>query len=888
MKYFNKNIRDTVAAFHGIVTKLGDVKVQPSTAKSEEEANQLFDQGNHALLQVDEKLTLRDDVAIGRYLARRGSKKEQLLGASIFDQSKIDQWLAWTDQNVRFFAAATIDHLTGKAHEDTFDFKAANTNLRNAMKFLNSQLKDRKTLVGDDITIADIYLACHLVRSFQLVFETGFRKGIANVVNWFTEISNHEEFKNCFGKIKLCSRPLKPFTKEAEKPAKEGKDKSEKSENQNKSNKQDKGDKKGKGDKQEKGDKQTKGDNKGKGGKKGKGAKKEEEEEIKIGVPDDVQLNDPIYDKYKGVLKNAVYGQVVTRFPPEPSGFLHIGHIKAAMLNYHYSQIYAGKMILRFDDTNPTKEKIEFVQNIIKDLKTCEITPVKTTYTSDYFDQTQEKMREFIKMGMAYADNTPADQMKLERDEGIASANKTLPPKESLEIFEKMLEGNAPGWCIRANLDMTNKVKCLRDPVMYRCNDTPHHRTGSKYKAYPTYDFACPIVDALEGVTNCLRTIEYRDRDPLYHMIQSKLGFKPTEIFSYSKLQLKSTLMSKRKLQWFVDEGFVDGWNDPRFPTVQGLMRRGLTIQTLKEFMLEQGPSINTILMEWDKLWSTNKAIIDPISKRYYAIVKESAAEVIIENGPQTPEGITIDYHPKDPSLGSKVRILSSHLFIEREDVQDLNVGDKFTLSKWKNVVIKSKEEVDGRIRVVVELKPEDKDFKDTTKATFVSADDQFYVPVTIYEFGHLITKDSLKENDDVANFVNPNSRVKSEGYAEKDIIQAKVGDFIQIERRGYFYVDKDYRNHGEIVLHFIPDGKTKNMSKIASKIASNTLTKGEGEGGKAANRAEEAKAKGQQEGDEDKPLSKKQLKKLANKQKKKEKKQEHQKEGDAKGEQDN
>lgn len=642
MKYFNQDIRGTSAAFHGIIAKLSGVATEPSKASNDEEAKELFSLGNHALLQINDKVSLRDDVAIGRYLASKGGKKDQLLGTSIFEQSKVDQWLSWTDHNVRFVSAALLDHITGKSTEDTLDFKSANSTLRNSIKFLNTHLKDKKTLIGGEHTLADIYLAVQLVRPFQLVLESGFRKGAANVVEWFTAVTSHEEFKTCFGNIKLCSRPLKPVTNSAaealttEKVEDKGKAKGGK---KDKDAKQDKGGKKEKGAKGDKGAKQDKGDKKGKGGKNDKSKQEETKGEEVVGIPADHHFNDPIYEKYKDVLKSAVFGKVVTRFPPEPSGFLHVGHIKASMLNYHYSQIYGGKMILRFDDTNPSKEKVEFVQNIIKDLKTCEITPYKTTHTSDYFDQLQEKMVEFIKIGMAYADDTPGDQMKEERDKGTESKHKHMPPKETLEIFKKMCQGEAPGWCIRANLNMQDKSKCLRDPVMYRCNDTPHHKTGTKYKAYPTYDFACPIVDAIEGVTNCLRTIEYKERDPLYHLIHEKLGYQYIEIFEYSKLQLKSTLMSKRKLQWFVDTGKVDGWNDPRFPTVQGLMRRGLTVQTLKEFMLEQGPSINTVLMEWDKLWATNKKIIDPISKRYYTIIKESACEVYITNGPQQPEG---------------------------------------------------------------------------------------------------------------------------------------------------------------------------------------------------------------------------------------------------------
>ena len=293
--------------------------------------------------------------------------------------------------------------------------------------------------------------------------------------------------------------------------------------------------------------------------------------------------DDPIYAKYKDVLKGAEKGKVVTRFPPEPSGYLHIGHVKAAMLNYHYAKMYEGKMILRFDDTNPMNEKIEFVENICRDLATLEIIPDRVTYTSDYFDQTKEYMDKLIRLGLAYADDTPGDEMKLERDQGIESKYRNASVEDNLKRFHLMLEGKhdeepkpkeeekktqpaagkkggAPGggklptqqpqqteeekkeaaettaarvvpsaptevkpkhgdWCMRAKLSMTSPVKCLRDPVFYRIKREPHHRTGSKYKAYPTYDFACPIVDALEDVTHCLRTIEYHDRNALYDWV---------------------------------------------------------------------------------------------------------------------------------------------------------------------------------------------------------------------------------------------------------------------------------------------------------------------------------------------------------------------------------
>ena len=198
-------------------------------------------------------------------------------------------------------------------------------------------------------------------------------------------------------------------------------------------------------------------------------------------------------------------------------------------------------------------------------------------------------------------------------------------------------------------MNMQDKVKCLRDPVFYRVkSEVPHHRTGTKYKAYPTYDFACPIVDSLENITHALRTIEYHDRNALYAWVQEKLGLRKVELYDYSRLNLVSTILSKRNLKWFVDEGVADGWYDPRFPTVQGIMRRGMSVDALKLFMLEQGPSKNTNMMEWDKLWSINKDIIDPVAARYTAIVKSSASKLIIENGPEQIEAQSHPLHPKN------------------------------------------------------------------------------------------------------------------------------------------------------------------------------------------------------------------------------------------------
>lgn len=220
-------------------------------------------------------------------------------------------------------------------------------------------------------------------------------------------------------------------------------------------------------------------------------------------------------------------------------------------------------------------------------------------------------------------------------------------------------------------------------------------------------------------------------------------------IYDFSKLNLKSTVLSKRKLRWFVDENIVEGWNDPRFPTVQGIMRRGMTVEALKGFMLEQGPSKNTNLQEWDKIWANNKSLIDPVVPRYTAIAKESACKLVIENGPQPSEGRTQDLHPKDKAVGSKVVIFSRNLFIERDDASSIQEGEKITLMKWGNATVTRKEVGEnGSITLFANVDEADKDFKGTKKVTWISADKETTTEIKILEFGHLITKEKVEDND--------------------------------------------------------------------------------------------------------------------------------------------
>ena len=330
----------------------------------------------------------------------------------------------------------------------------------------------------------------------------------------------------------------------------------------------------------------------------------------------------------------------------------------------------------------------------------------------------------------------------------LAGKGFTEVPTKDPKVKEKVY------FCIRAKLDMQDKVKCLRDPVFYRCKDIPHHKTGTKYKAYPTYDLTCPIVDSLEGVTHALRTIEYRDRNALYDWVQEKLGLRKVVIYDFSKLNLTNTVLSKRKLRWFVEENHVEGWNDPRFPTVQGIMRRGMTSKALADFMLEQGPARNTVLMEWDKLWAINKQILDPIVPRYTCVRKDTAVKLTISNGPDSPEATMHPLHMKNPALGNKPVMFSKNLLLEKEDAKTLEANQKVTMMKLGNIMIKEKIVKGNDIELIGEYLPDDKDFKKTVKLTWLCNDPSTTMEIQMVEFDHLINKAKIEEEDDITKLV--------------------------------------------------------------------------------------------------------------------------------------
>ncbi|KAG6408636.1 hypothetical protein SASPL_131654 [Salvia splendens] len=517
-------------------------------------------------------------------------------------------------------------------------------------------------------------------------------------------------------------------------------------------------------------------------------------------------------------LPDAEVGKVKLRFAPEPSGYLHIGHSKAALLNQYFAERYKGQVIIRFDDTNPDKESSEFVDNLLKDIETLGIKFSAITYTSDHFPQIMEMAEKLIREGKAYVDDTPREKMQQERMDGIESRCRINSVEENLNLWKEMIAGSERGLvcCLRGKLDMQDPNKSLRDPVYYRCNLTPHHRIGAKYKVYPTYDFCCPFVDAVEGITHALRSSEYHDRNDQYYRIQTDMGFRKVHIYEFSRLNMVYTLLSKRKLLWFVQNGKVESWDDPRFPTVQGIVRRGLKIEALIQFILEQGASKNLNLMEWDKLWAINKKIIDPVCPRHTAVIEERRVLLILTDGPNDPFVRILPKHKKYEGAGEKGVTYSNRLWIDYADAESISVNEEVTLKDWGNAIVKEiKKDENGVVTQLVGVLHLEGNVKKTKlKLTWLS-DGNELVRLTLVDFDYLITKKKLEEDEDFTDVVNPCTRTETSALGESDMRNLKRGDVIQLERKGYYRCDVPLiRPSKPIVLFAIPDGKQQTVAK--------------------------------------------------------------------------
>jgi glutamyl-tRNA synthetase len=492
---------------------------------------------------------------------------------------------------------------------------------------------------------------------------------------------------------------------------------------------------------------------------------------------------------------------------------LHIGHLKAAIINDYFAhELYKGTLLLRFDDTNPSKEKQEYEDSIIEDLKLVGIKPDKTSYTSDYLEVLYQYCIRMIKEGHAYADDTDQDTMRDERMKGIASKNRDKSIEENLAIFEEMKAGSEIGLknAIRAKMSVDNPNKAMRDPVIYRCNLEPHHRTKDTWKMYPTYDFACPIVDSLEGVTHALRTTEYTDRNPQYQWFLDTLKLRQVHMWDFARMNFIRTVLSKRKLTKLVDAGIVWGWDDPRMPTIRGVRRHGMTLGALRDFILKQGPSRNIVTMDWTNFWASNKKAIDPIAARYTAVDTKHTVKATIINGPAEAYTEKKDKHAKNEHVGQKTVGYSKNLILDQEDVKLFKQDEEITLMNWGNAIVRKIIGSDPITAIELELHLAGDHKKTEKKVTWLSTGPEELIPAEVWEFDHLFTKDKLEEEDNWEDFVNKDSASMTVQLCDANVKELKEDDIIQLDRKGFYRVDKAAGEGQKLVLFGIPTGKTK------------------------------------------------------------------------------
>ncbi|WP_017346884.1 glutamine--tRNA ligase [Pantoea sp. A4] len=522
-------------------------------------------------------------------------------------------------------------------------------------------------------------------------------------------------------------------------------------------------------------------------------------------------------------LASGKHNSVHTRFPPEPNGYLHIGHAKSICLNFGIAQDYQGQCNLRFDDTNPVKEDMEFVESIKRDVEWLGFAwSGNVRYSSDYFDQLHQYAVELINKGLAYVDELSADEIREYRG-SLTAPGKNSPYRdrsveENLALFEKMRSGGfAEGKaCLRAKIDMASSFIVLRDPVLYRIKFAEHHQTGEKWCIYPMYDFTHCISDALEGITHSLCTLEFQDNRRLYDWVLDNITIPvhPRQ-YEFSRLNLEYAVMSKRKLTQLVSENVVESWDDPRMLTVSGLRRRGYSAASIREFCRRIGVTKQDNIVEMASLESCIRDDLNENAPRAMAVI--DPIKVVLENLPADhAEIITMPNHPNKPEMGTREVPFSHEVWIDRADFREeankqykrLVLGKEVRLRNAYVIRADRVEKDDaGNITTVycsVDLDTLSKDPADGRKVKgvihWVSA--QHALPAEIRLYDRLFSVANPGAEEDFLTAINPDSLQIKQGFVEASLADAVVSAPYQFEREGYFCADSVYSKPGHLVFN--------------------------------------------------------------------------------------
>jgi glutaminyl-tRNA synthetase len=516
-------------------------------------------------------------------------------------------------------------------------------------------------------------------------------------------------------------------------------------------------------------------------------------------------------------IKNGKYGgRVHTRFPPEPNGYLHIGHAKAICINFGIARDYKGLCNLRYDDTNPEKEEVEYVDSIREDVRWLGFDwGDREFYASDYFDQLYLYAIELIKKGKAYVCDLSPDEIRKYRgtltEPGKDSPHRNRSAEESLDFFERMRKGEFEegSRVLRAKIDMASPNMTMRDPTIYRIKKADHHRTGSKWCIYPMYDFTHCISDSIEGITHSICTLEFENNRPLYDWVLNELGIHHPQQIEFARLNLTHTILSKRKLLELVQKKLVDGWNDPRMPTISGFRRRGFTPSSIRTFCDRIGVAKFNSTIEMVVLENSIREELNKTAPRAMAVL--DPLKVVITNYPEgKTEEMEAVNNPEDPSQGSRQVPFSREIYIERDDFREVPPPKFFRLAPGKEVrlrygyFIKCENVVkDPKTGDILEIHcthdpqtrggnnpPDGRKVKGTIH--WVSAKHAMKAEVRLYDL--LFTKknpDDVEEGKTFLSNLNPKSlEVIQNAYLEPSLKAAKPGERFQFERLGYFFVD--------------------------------------------------------------------------------------------------